>query len=1540
MQGPPGTGKSQTIANLIAESIGQGKRILFVSEKAAALDVVYKRLEASGLNEYCLMLHGEHAARREVVQSLDESLTSSLVPHPSIRPDELERLENLRTLLNDSVELLHLPWAQLGGRSLREVHAELAELHAAPSIAGAPTASSSEGREVIDEQHRVEEIFQALCERWRVGDPAFLWHGYDAERFNADDHGRVLGLLGHLRDATDGLGPTLFESAAAVGLDAVSHRTPGSARRLSELGVLLEERRALDGRWLTTAGADALSKAAADADQAYRRRSDAQHALDAEYGGSAGRSLPLGLTNLLSDAQAEVTDACGWASAWKSDLLSLSETVKALDGLPEIVAAVTDRAAEICELLGQPTDHLDAPRTEQLIELAELAFRAEHRPEAQWLVAAGLQRAREAHEGIQAALCSYQQKRDLLFQSYKPDVLDLDATALRSRFATDYTSVFSKLSGDYRRDAKAIKTARTDGKLPATLDEDLKLAAEARELGTEIDAAASQLKLALGSYHQGRDTDPDATGKAIEAAWLVSQLSDREADLTTLSGRVGVGSPPDPACAQAADRLAAAHDKLTEGLAPLQPYVTRKPLLGEMSFEALAERVAALDGPIRRMAGLIDTLNRGAEPPAADYELVLARARLSDEAHHAQATIDQASEAWQTAIGSSFAAESSDFEGLIDTASWLLRVFELVDDVALPALHESLAQQTGAPWLAPLRNALTEFDRTAAAWVELFDEPARRRLLETLDGRALGEVTGWLGELEACVDDLHDWTQWRAWRRRATEQGWNEFVDSLVDRGVAAGHVVPAFKRAFWNSRLEALYEEESDLAEDLRGGAFQRWVDQFCDLDSRLVSSGADRLIAKREESRTSHVAVTGGEVDLLRREARKKVRHLPVRVLLSRIPTLLSQLKPCLMMSPLTVSHFLSAQHNFDLVVFDEASQVTPQDAINCIYRGAQLIVAGDDKQLPPTPFFQIAELDELSPEDEDDVTSEDMESILDSCSALLPAHPLRWHYRSRWEPLIAFSNTKIYNGSLITFPSVEEISQRMGVAFTHVPDGIYDRGRSATNRVEAQMVAQRVAHYLRDGTGRSVGVIAFNSAQANAIAEELDLIRVQNPELEDRFRGDRLDAVFVKHLEAVQGDERDVILLSVGYGRDVNGKFLMNFGPVNKDGGHRRLNVAVTRAREKLEVVSSVRAHEFGLSDEASLGSRLLRDYIRYAETGGRWEDPEDDPGRPDHWPTQLEAAIAEAVVDLGYEPVPRIGVGSFRIDIGVRDPQRPNRFLLGIESDGPGYARTPTARDRERLRHAVLADLGWQIHRIWSLDWVRSRANEIERLSRALEGAKAAAVAAEAVATAEPDHADSDQDNADAPLAVRERVERVVHELSNSAAAQGLPWTEPYERAELGRQRSNYEFHETVNRRVQTDLLCELLAVEAPVSVDYAIRRLAECWGLQRAGHRVVSAGRQAVSQAGRRKAVEVRGEFLWRPHQALTLVRIPDPKDPATRRDIDDIPPEEIDLAIARLRESTVGMPDEQLLVQTARVLGFDRTGERIRSVLTARLRKH
>src|SRR5262249_38284437 len=399
-----------------------------------------------------------------------------------------------------------------------------------------------------------------------------------------------------------------------------------------------------------------------------------------------------------------------------------------------------------------------------------------------------------------------------------------------------------------------------------------------------------------------------------------------------------------------------------------------------------------------------------------------------------------------------------------------------------------------------------------------------------------------------------------------------------------------------------------------------------------------------------------------------------------------LLLQLKPCLLMSPLSVSQFLHPEKiHFDLVVFDEASQILPEDAIGAIYRGDQVVVTGDDRQLPPTAFFQqLAEEDDEA----DEEAPPGVESVVDAwLGAGLRPHMLRWHYRSRHEALIAYSNLSFYDSKLVTFPAAKGGGEALGVHFQHVPDSVYDRGGRRDNRREAEAVADLVLAHMREHADKTLGVIAFSQAQMNAIEDEIERRLLDQPDLEALFKADRLEGFFVKNLETVQGDERDVILLSVGYGRDAQGRLTMNFGPLNREGGERRLNVAVTRAREKLLVVSSIRAQDFDLNATRAAGVLHLRGYLDYAERGVaalELTQPQ-GAGEPE---SPLEADVAAELRRLGYDVTPQVGCSGYRIDLGVRDPAAPGSFLLAVECDAATYHSAATARARDRPRPSPL------------------------------------------------------------------------------------------------------------------------------------------------------------------------------------------------------------------------------------------------------------
>ncbi len=571
--------------------------------------------------------------------------------------------------------------------------------------------------------------------------------------------------------------------------------------------------------------------------------------------------------------------------------------------------------------------------------------------------------------------------------------------------------------------------------------------------------------------------------------------------------------------------------------------------------------------------------------------------------------------------------------------------------------------------------------------------------------------------------DIRYWCAWQRVRRDAQGLGLAPLI-AAIETGNTAPNEAPAlFERSFRRGLFDAILEAD-DVLRSFFGHEHDTRIRRFRELDERMTGLTRELLRARLAAGLPGDRAEDAPpktELGLLRKEVGKRARHLPVRQLLARIPTLLPRLKPCVLMSPLSVAQYLEPSHqHFDVVIFDEASQIAVWDAVGAIARGRQLVVVGDPKQLPPTTFFQHGE--SRDDEDESLVECEDLESILDELLSHGLRHKhLQWHYRSRHEGLIAFSNRYYYDDHLLTFPSPQ--ADHGGVRFRHVEHAHYEKGSSRTNRGEAEALVTELVTRLRDAAGArlSYGVVTFSQAQQELIENLLDEKRREVPEIEVHFGEEppiEGEPVFVKNLENVQGDERDVILFSICYGPDERGAVSMNFGPLNRDGGERRLNVAITRARQEILVFTTLRGDAIDLTRSRARGVRDLKHFLDYAERGPRMLAAV-SPANTDAAPaSEFEQHLAGRLRAVGYEVRHQVGCSGYRIDLAVVDPTAPDRYLLGIACDGATYRRAATARDRDKLRQVVLESLGWRLHRVWSTDWWYDSEREFDRLLAAI------------------------------------------------------------------------------------------------------------------------------------------------------------------------------------------------------------------------------
>ncbi|MBU2664319.1 DUF4011 domain-containing protein [Actinoplanes bogorensis] len=1202
LDGPPGTGKSQTIANLIACLLHAGRRVLFVSEKAAALEVVRNRLAGASLDPYLLELHSHKATRKEVARTLAAALDRP-APAPADRPGH-DRLRELRTGLDGYATAMNERREPLG-RTLHEVLAECARL---PDL-GAP--SPYPGVLTAQTMREVGDAADALsrCRRAAAQPETFPWRDVTERAPLEEALRRVQLALRALEDETE---PHRRTS------DAFGLTRPSGAGNLALLVTHAARRPAsVADEWLTAPILDPYARVA-------ERRS--RQLAAARRAGAAVREAAGVAWHELPDVEVPDLGVAHTALTADEEARHLSAEADDLDALREVSGSVT---------------FADLGR---FGALAELAGRV-HRPEPYWFgpgiltaVAAAADELRRCHQAVAGAEAEAR-------RWFSPSIVDQPVERLAERLTHEHRGL-RKLLGAYRRDWDAVAAYALLAVPAGDAVAHVGAAVAWQRARRERAAAEQRYAPLLGRYWQGGP----ALDEALRHAGELVRLSPTES-LPIVADQI-CRPEPAPHLTRWAGRARA--------LAALHPATRRLHEVAASDRAAAAVRFAAATA-LRAYGKEID--------------LHEARrlSRLRREAADAEAAIEPGPDEPDEAI------------------AWTRAARKLVAGVDRPLTAgqaEVLRSEGGAAGLAERFGAWEDArDVVVAAFA-----PGRRDEI----GAALDDYDGDL--VAALLDDPEGQAEWLDYDRVR-----RVLTPAAIDFGVENGEQIrAALERALLTTWAEGVIRDDERL-HPYGGIDRDRLVEEFRRLDAALAGQAPATVVEALEQRRTE--ARVPAEATLLRREGMKETRHLSVRDLLGRTRQTVQAATPCFLMSPLAVSQFLPPDLTFDVVIFDEASQLAPADAINCLYRADAMIVAGDERQLPPTSFFTRTETDS-------DTDVNDFQSILElakGCGAFA-GHGLGWHYRSRHEALIAFANNRFYGGRLRTFPGANA-DPETGVELIGV-HGTYRRGGSRDNPVEAEKAAERIVACLTTRPELSLGVVTFSVAQAEAIEAALERATAVHPGLERLLAGDRLSGFFIKSLESVQGDERDVMIFSVGYGRDEQGRISTHFGALNQPDGWRRLNVAITRARRRVEIISSIRARDL---DSANEGVRHLAAYLDYAERGAAalpGPVPATDP---------LVESVLETVRSWGYRVKPGVGLDGYRIDVGVRHLTPGGGYVLGIECDGPRYGAIGSARDRDRLCAEVLTGLGWRLHRVWSAAWHHDRAGEEARLRAAIEQA---------------------------------------------------------------------------------------------------------------------------------------------------------------------------------------------------------------------------
>lgn len=1322
VEGPPGTGKSQTIANMIAACIDRGQRVLFVAEKRAALEVVARRLEALGFGPLMLELHSERSTKSQIIESLRQRLKAS-GRRPAHTLDQTRKdLAQRRDLLKLYRALLRQPAGTLNQPVNALIWREMSLRHAlepvSPRALWTREVAAAGEIDALDLRRRrealdaVETTAKAILEAF--GDFArSRWHAVGqvpVQPIGQDTIGQQLtnlvGQLSALEVCCDSLAK-LCQDEGPSNLSALTLWANATAGL--PLPESLEEARLA----AALAGSEQVRNLAEGLDRWQSLRSQAAllHPVPAE--------API---DLIAEAEARFAQADVTGATLRGAQAALAQAQTQREQLRRLAAFSRQTFVRLAPGAQQDADGLTAiiEALSALDSLDDLSL-ALRSPAA--LEDTAPSRLGEAMRT--AAQLLTQEERVASFgdiarlMSVMPEELEATAAVL-----INTPPVLRLFSGAYRAAiAKGRTLAAQPAAKPAEIAQGLRDAAAFKRASEAFRADVRIATLFPTSSWSGHRSDFAQAHRLFELVGAVAQR------LTN----AGLAAALEPLMAEPMRSLRFTAEQARRLEADLTGF-------REMGVsDDLDGAASRLDGRIKALEQAISAAqSAGLGPdtavgPASALSEVLAQFQsLAAELKAAQ-------------------AEHSWFRGTEDEPADLTRYADYADvlsecDIPEPlglALSEADAPVTLITDLLQAgSDALGAADQFNSAWTEFCEAYAVNE--EAFCG-APPETAPLAVHKQALTEALQDEVGVRLfadlgrYRRVADDLGVSDLVEAAQNLG-SLEHLADVFELSMIRTLLQKVFRTDGMMFERLGGAQLTEASARFVDLDRTLAELEAARIIADRlndyvPAGNGSGARTTWTDLCLIDNECSKIKRHIPIRDLVKRSHEALQALKPVWLMSPTSVAQFVPpGAAEFDLILIDEASQMTPEMAVGALARGRQVVVVGDPKQLPPSNFFKNRS-EAVEDDEEDDGLDIETESILDLAFARLDhRRRLKWHYRSQHAKLIQFSNRQFYESELVVFPSPITSDDFLGVKSEFV-GGAYE---ARVNVKEAEAVIEALVGLIYARPELTFGVVTMNTQQRELIFQEFERIKSQNKVVADYAlaREGTVDELFIKNLENVQGDERDIILVSTLYGPPPGGgRVLQRFGLFTRKDGHRRLNVLVTRARMATLLYTSLRPTDVVVTETSSRGVRSFKEYLAYAEGAPTADDA--GGGVPD---SDFEEFVAERIRAHGYQVMPQVGVEGFRIDLGVTHPSFPAGFLAGVECDGATYHSALCVRDRDRIRQEVLERLGWRIYRVWSTDWFndpeRETAKLIAWLERLREKAEASFASRQAAARSKP------------------------------------------------------------------------------------------------------------------------------------------------------------------------------------------------------------
>lgn len=1508
LQGPPGTGKSQTITNIISEALADGKRVLFVSEKMAALQVVYNRLANVGLADFCMTLHSHKANKKAVLQELANSIS---IERKKVKEEALAQLEILqrkREELNEYQKELHTPCSALK-TTVFEINGKLAKLDAVPDVVfPIPEVDKIDTQELNDKVYLLRELEKTIGKRsedykdnvWRDANIDFLSNEL---RHDIDSNiSELVPLLITLNDKVS-------SCCTSLELD-FSHSIEGINQLLAFLKVA-KESPLIPERWLT----DVIEKHLATIKECrkettlikinYKIISDRfnQHIFDID--------CKTQKTKLIESKN----KAC-FVLRFDDDSFHIEDLIRSRQQLLDIYTDIENifaQASSLAEKVG-----LDIPDNlnglNLFVEILKVLVQIkekEIKPALNWCDREKFNQLKQSLATRKKVHDDYSSQLQEILNEFDKDILSIDCYPILQRFRSEYATFFRFLNKQYRTDIRAIQSfSRTGRRLGYNdaIDTLLQLKELADDRKT-IEGLSEQCKADYGNYYCGVDTQWAVLQNDV---WTFDKLftvldkpSDRLRNLI-INGELPVEEILH--FIESFERLRI-RDRFD-----LANYLLKANVESNNHYSAVLEKISkGYDQSKDFVDAFTGLLSLSKED--ATYDTLSVELDKLESYQEAVKIMEKRQNELSSMFGNYYVGLDTDWDGLCQALAFAENLKKCVEDysVSCNCINKICSEAESVKFCGIMLEEISEIKSKMAkplSWFcALFENAGRFDKMNIID---------FANYLSSCKNNKHlleEWVDYRSNMKKCEVAGLQPFVEQIETKEIETNFIAEAYLKRFYRLWLDKMMLQ-FPAVRDFRGRIHEQNIHEFCKLDTeqfRIAQARVRERLVNRIPDFNS-ITFSRDEIGILKRELAKQRRIMPLRKLFMSIPNLISTLRPCFMMSPLSVSVFLEAQsYEFDLVVFDEASQVHTEDAIGAIMRGKQVIIVGDTKQLPPTNFFATSLNDEDFDvdivEEEKDEEAGAYESILEEAVTVLPERSLRWHYRSRDEHLIAFSNIKIYNGSLVTFPSAIEKAPDIGVEYIHVTNGVYDRSGKRNNLIEAKRVAELVFEHFKKHPDRSLGVVTFSEAQQNAVDAAIRQMRLSNGSMERFFTEDKEEPFFIKNLENVQGDERDTIIFSIGYAKDSRGIMYMNFGPLSRDGGFRRLNVAITRAKYNVKLVGSIVATDIDLDKTSAEGVKLLRSYIEYAQQGIAALEKEIHYNYGLDFDSPFEEAVYDFLSSKGYEVVTQVGCSGFRIDMAIKHPTQSGKFAIGIECDGAMYHSSRTARERDRLRQTVLEDMGWNIYRIWSTDWIKNQKSEEEKLVEAIEKALSGIV-------------------------IEEPLESLLTQIDDNRM-ETMELEETVEPRKMGDEGYGFDTYQWASlddfwQESPKDKIRKIIESQQPIHFEALCKILAPLWGNRKATN-VIRRNVNYYLKLYLGDTVEQKDGFIALRGFDNLRVRVPETTEDV--RPIEYISKDELALAMKTIVEKSFGITPDSLITETARAFGFKRTGDKISTTL-------